>query len=175
MFSRVDSLHHHSLCTLRPFKFALISLHIVLPFLTYEIPTENTPPQVWDNEVGPNGEEPTFALLFSLRGHSRSITALQIGDFTFASGDASGQVRVWELIQPASAGGPSEASASAAGGFAGQATVWIGPDGQDPKWARCRCVLRVKHQRSEDAPDYAKVIGRIVCTRRQFQGLQLYS
>lgn len=113
--------------------------------------------KVWDNEVGPNGEAPTFALLFSLRGHARSITALQIGDFTFASGDASGQVRVWELIQPASAGGPSEASASAAGGFAGQATVWIGPDGQDPKWARCRCVLRVKHQRSEDAPDYAKV------------------
>jgi hypothetical protein len=110
--------------------------------------------------VGPKGEDPTFALLFNLRGHTLSVTALQIGDFTFASGDAGGQVRVWELIKPAASGGPSAAAtASAAGGFAGQATVWAGGPEDDAKWARCRCVLRVKHQRSEDAPDYASVSG----------------
>ena len=53
--------------------------------------------KVWDNALpadagGPGGGNPTFALLFTLKGHAKSITALQLGDFTFASGDASGQV-----------------------------------------------------------------------------------
>ena len=99
--------------------------------------------KIWDAAMREDGGEATFALLFTLRGHAKSVTALQLSDFTFASGDASGQVRVWELIKPSSQGGADD----------GEVDRHETEEDKGKKWSRVRCVLKVRHKRSEDAQD----------------------
>ena len=64
-----------------------------------------------------------------VRGHTKSVTVLQLSDFTFASGDASGAIRLWELMKPAALGG----------------TAAPGNEiDSSKKYSRCRCMLKAR-------------------------------
>ena len=122
--------------------------------------------RIWD------ALDDSFECLFTLKGHTRSVTTLQIVDFTFVSGDVNGHVRLWELVKPPELGGPPEKEADSSrvrfqqayrgssgggggygfGGFGGGRDSDSDSDGPQRRYARVRLVLKIKHERSMDAP-----------------------